>query len=242
MSLDLADFYGRVAARFGEGLAELPEPLRARAADYRVAPFASDPETTLRPGPLYVVSMKPRARRGGRYPYGWDERRERPGLHRWFDGEAARGNFVREATALLRGAMAREGIDGWAPREVFNTYATFWRAEDARQLRAFGLANVDCAAFHAELLAAVRPRLILAIGNGPAPSALATLRHAASGLGGDAEPLTVREVAPRIYVKTYRAAAAWLAPGERCRVVAVPHLSYVRAATLLAGWEADPAR
>ena len=185
----------------------------------KLAPFASDPARTLRPGRLMVVSMKPYGAPGRSYPFGWDERAARPGLHRWYDGDRAGGNFVREADQLLRGVLAAMGLST-DPREVFNTYAYFWRAHDARQLKSFGLERVDCAPYHRAFLAIVDPEVVLCIGNGPPPSAFALYRRL---LGPDA--VAEATPAPRTKVRSFRA-------GGRL-VVGVPHLSYVRAGALL---------
>ena len=219
--MHLRAIYDSLETGFGESLTRLPTRQRQAVERYKLAPFASDPVPHLTRGTtggLYVLSMKPFAVRGRTYPFGWEERERTPGLHRWYDGDKAGGNFVREADDLLRRVLAATGNET-PPREVFNTYATFWRAEDSEQLKAFGLTTIDCADYHQRFLERLQPRLVLCIGNGPAPSAFALMAR----LHGNAEP-NVERAAPRVFVKHFHARAGRL-------VIGVPHLSYVRAAT-----------
>ena len=227
MRFALPEFYADCERRFAAALDGVGVSHRAAMQRYRMAPFASDPEATLRPGELYVLSMKPYAVRGRVYPFGREERAARPGLHRWLDGPRRHSNFCREAVALLGGILDALGSD-CPPREVFNTYATFFRAEDARQLRGWGLAHVDCSELHRPLLSAVRPRVVLCIGNGPDPSALATLLCVT---GVEPAAVTAVGVAPRTYVKHFRACV--VDGAKPSLILGVPHLSYVRAAQLL---------
>ena len=199
---------------YAHTLAIAPEEVRQELKRLGMAPFASDPVLTFRPAELMVVSMKPYGAPGRQYPCGWDERSERPGLHRWYDGDRAGGNFVREADLLLQLALTELGAS-LIPREVPNTYAYPYRAADAKQLISFGLARIDNSLLHRQLLDIVQPKVVLCIGNGPAPSAFATY-HAL--LGGAVH--TVR-AAPRILVRSFTTA-------EGLRVIGVPHLSYVR--------------
>ena len=164
--------------------------------------------------------MKPYGAPGKTYPFGWEERRERLALHRWYDGDKAGGNFVREADRLLKNCLAALGSD-LPPREVLNLYAYAFRAPDARALKAWGLDQLKNLAWHQSLLEAVRPRLVLCIGNGPAPSAFALYRE----LFPAAE---VTEITPRPRLKV-----RWLRGGGTV-VLGVPHLSYVRAGEV---WE-----
>ena len=221
------DFYHRCERRFRAALDALDPAARAAMARYRMAPFASDPEVSLTRGPLYVASMKPYALPGREYPFGWDERVERPGLHRWLDGPPGGGNFRREAVALVRFVLDVLGSRSTV-REVFNTYATFFRAENAAQLKGWGLDRIDCSAFHRELLGIVRPRVVLCIGNGAAPSAFALLQAIAAP-----RHTQRREVATRTYVKWFREPLP--GGGSPSLVLGVPHLSYTRAALLEAG-------
>ena len=220
--------YDALAELYGKALAHAPDAATRRALErYKLAPFASDPERTLRCGRVYVMSMKPYARPGQRYPLGWEERAGRPGLHRWYDTASARSNFVREADALLRTVLRALGEPD-EPRDVFNTYATPFRAVDARQLTRFGLARIAVDELHRRWLGVVQPEVVLCIGNGAAPSALATVARL---LAFDLGACVREEAAPRVFVKstTCPAPAAWERVGEPVRVVAVPHLSRVRA-------------
>lgn len=192
---------------------------RAEIERLNTAPFASDPATTLRPARLMVVSMKPYGAPGRSYPAGEEERAEKPGYHRWYDGNKANGNFVREADRLLRGILALLKSDADV-REVFSTYAYFFRAADAKQLKRFGLERIDCSAYHRLFLAEIAPEVILCIGNGPAPSAFALYRELLRPAA-----VTERSPAPRVKMRAFR---------ENGRlVIGVPHLSYVRAEQLL---------
>ena len=182
----MEELYRQLEAGFSESVSRIPLPQREWALRYRMAPFASDPRlhlgTKRKIGGLYVVSMKPYAVARRHYSFGWEERATRPDLHRWYDSEHAAGNFVREANDLLLRTLAHMEDDTPA-REVFNTYATFWRAEDAKQLKAFGLENIDCGSYHASFLARLQPQVVLCIGNGPEPSAFALMKrlHAHGG-------------------------------------------------------------
>ena len=205
---------------FARTLAEAPAEVRVELERLGMAPFASDPVTTLRrPAELMVVSMKPYGAPGQSYPCGWEERAGRPGLHRWYDGGRAGSNFVQEADVLLREVLRVMQLK-LSPREVFNTYAYAYRAADAKQLKGFGLTRVDTSDFHRHYLTSVQPRVVLCIGNGPAPSAFALYRDL---LGG--EVVTV-QVAARLLIRYFTS------PGG-VRVIGVPHLSYVRAESLL---------
>lgn len=199
---------------YAHTLANAPEDVRREIMRLGMAPFASDPLRTLRPAVLLVVSMKPYGGPDRQYPCGWEERSERPGLHRWYDGDRAGSNFVREADQLVRLVLAELG-SSLRPREVPNTYAYFYRAADARQLKAFGLARMDCSVLHRQLLGLVRPEVVLCIGNGPAPSAFATYHALLGGTVGTAR------AAPRLLLRSFTTA-------EGLRVIGVPHLSYVR--------------
>ena len=183
--------------------------------ELKMAPFASDPATTLRPSPLLVVSMKPYGAPARVYPFGWEQRADDPGFHRWYDGDRAGGNFVREADKLLRATLKAMQLD-LAPRDVCNTYAYGFRAHDAQQLKTFGLERIDCSAFHRAVLEIVDPKVILCIGNGKAPSAFATYRDLLTPLAEEEDT-----PAPRIKVRSFTA--------EGRLVIGVPHLSYVRA-------------
>ncbi|MBB4079360.1 hypothetical protein GGR28_001980 [Lewinella aquimaris] len=192
--------------------------LRGEVARLGMAPFTSAPETTLHPGELMVVSMKPYGAADQSYRCGWDERADRPDLHRWYDGERSTGNFVREADALL--ALLIDGMTlHLRPRQIFSTYAYFSRARDAAELKRFGLELLDCSAFHRKFLQIIRPRVVLCIGNGPLPSAFALYRS----LYG---PEHVEEVrcAPRVLLRHFTTSDGVL-------VLGVPHLSYVRVAS-----------
>ena len=221
--IDLPAFYRRLQDHFSATLADAPPAVAAELQRLGVAPFASDPALTLRPCPLLVVSMKPYGAPGRTYPHGWEERKDHPGLHRWYDGGRATGNFVREADLLVRTMLAELAPD-LPPRAVPNTYAYFYRAQDAKQLKSFGLDRIDCTAFHREILTTVAPRVVLCVGNGPVPSAYATYREMLAE-----EVITQSErvlaPAPRIKVKVFRA--------EKVLVIGVPHLSYVRAETVV---------
>ena len=219
MAFDPADFCTRVRAHYDNTVANLPVTLAEQVERLKVAPFAADP-ATVRPGPLLVVSMKPYGAYGPTYDFGWEERAQLPGLHRWYDGHRATSNFVVEADRLLRGVLA-EIAPGTDPRRVPNTYAYFYRAKDARQLKGFGLDRVECKNFHREIIDEVRPRLVLCIGNGPAPSAYATYREL---LGVK----TQREVRP-----VFRNVVRWGTGEDGRLVLGVPHLSYARAGLLL---------
>lgn len=185
----------------------------------KMAPFASDPATTYRPAPLYVVSMKPYGNGTDVYPFGWDERAEKPGFHRWYDGPNAGGNFVKEADRLLRQILKWMNVD-METRDVFNTYAYPFRAKDARQLKSFGLEAVTNLSLHKNFVRFLRPRLLLCLGNGPEPSAFALYRRVFDNL----DFMTI-DVAPRTKIKYFRT--------PETLVLGVPHLSYVRADTLL---------
>ena len=214
------DPFADLPERLASLCATLPPPRAGALSLYGCAPFASDPATTLCPGRLYVCSLKPYAVPGRRYPNGWDERATKPGFHRWYDGPSATGNFVREAHQLLRhtlDAMSMAEVDA---RDVFNTYAYPWRAEDSRQLKSLGLACISIEDLHRQWLATVQPELILCIGNGPAPSAFATM---CSAVGLSPKHVTTLTPAPRIKVRHGRSEAGVL-------VIGVPHLSRVRAA------------
>ena len=207
-----------------EAITDAYAVLRKRPLDapYGCAPFASDPALTLRPGPLYVCSLKPYGAPGRAYPNGWDERPTRPGYHRWYDSASATGNFVREADALLRAVIAAMRLPDPDPRHVFNTYAYPWRCEDSRGLKALGLERASIDDLHRRWLSIVRPRLVLCIGNGPAPSAFVTM---SSVVGLSPKHVTTLAAAPRIKVR-------W-GEVDGVRVIGVPHLSRVRADTLL---------
>ena len=204
---------------FARTLAEASPENRAELQRLGMAPFASDPDTTLHPARLMVVSMKPYGAADRSYPSGWDERPTAPGLHRWYDGGRAGSNFVREADSLLTYVIEQMGL-AVTPREVFNVYAYFYRAADARQLKQFRLAALDTSDLHRRFLEIVAPRVILCIGNGEPPSAFATYCGILAG-----KPQTLR-AAPRTVIKYFTTAQGVL-------VIGVPHLSYIRAATLL---------
>ena len=212
---NLPDFYQDLRSHFDATVAAAEPTVAQELQRLRMAPFASDPALTLRPCPLLVVSMKPYGAPGLDYPFGWEERADTPGLHRWYDGGRGRSNFVQEADGLVRAVLEAMELRMEA-RFVPNTYANFYRAQDAKQLRAFGLEATDCIAFHRQILAVVEPEVILCIGNGPAPSAYALYRRL---LGPAAERII--SAAPRAKVK------AFVADGRL--IVGVPHLSYLRA-------------
>ena len=213
------DYFADLPARYEHLRTTLPPALAEQLAQYGCAPFASDPDTTLRPGRLYVCSLKPYGAAGRTYPNGWDERPDRPGYHRWYDSSSATGNFVREADALLRSTLATMGIADADPRHVFNTYAYPWRAEDSRQLKAYGLDRLGIGDLHRRWLNVVRPEVVLCIGNGPAPSAFVTM-CAAAGLS----PKHVTTVTPGPRLKVRHGLI-----GGGPLVIGVPHLSRVRA-------------
>lgn len=237
-TLDLPAFYEALRAHFAGVQAQLAQPVSpsggrganpapasppasspyAELSRLKLAPFASPPDA-FRPAPLLVVSMKPYGAPGRAYPFGWEERAARPDLHRWYDGRRATGNFVREADALLTVVLAALGGD-LSPRRVPNTYAYFYRARDAAQLKSFGLERVDCSVFHRTFLEVVQPKLVLCLGNGPAPSAFALYRDLL-------KPETVHEEAPAARVKV-----RWFRADDRL-VVGVPHLSYLRAEAVI---------
>ncbi|CAH0999248.1 hypothetical protein LEM8419_00545 [Neolewinella maritima] len=205
---------------FARSLAAVPPEQRVELLRLGMAPFASDPALTLRPAKLMVVSMKPYGAPDRSYACGWDERAVTPGLHRWYDGGRQGSNFVREADELLTYLIDRLGLSVPA-HDILNVYAYFYRAADAKQLRELGLDLLDCTEFHRAFLATVQPQVILCIGNGAAPSAFATYRAL---LDGD-----VREhrIAPRLLLRSFTTP-------DGLRVIGVPHLSYIRAAPLLA--------
>ena len=123
------------------------------------------------------------------------------------------------------------------PRGVINTYATCWRAEDAARLRRFGAEAIDCADLHARWLAVVRPRVVLCIGNGPWPSAWTTMQAVFRLTEDD---LRARRVAPRTFLRWSDVSAEFASEAlgtelGRVLVLAVPHLSYARAAALEGG-------
>lgn len=223
------DYFADLPQRLERVAATLPPRLVERFRRYGCAPFASDPAATLRPGRLYVCSLKPYAVPGRAYPNGWDERASHPGYHRWYDSASASGNFVREADALVRSVLGALGMADISPRDVFNTYAYPWRAEDSAQLKAYGLADIQIEVLHRQWLAAVQPDVILCIGNGPAPSAFVTM---SSALGLSPKHATVLTPGPRLKVR-------YLTTEAGVFVVGVPHLSRVRAAQVWpAVWEA----
>lgn len=211
----LRSFYDRVYAE----LQATDPAAAAEMARLRMAPFASDPGQTLCPCRLLACSMKPYGAPNRSYPFGWEERERRPGLHRWYDGGRATGNFVREADKLVQGVLAALS-DGTPVRAVPNLYAYFFRAADARQLKSFGLERIDCSAFHREVLEVIDPEVILCIGNGPAPSAFATYSELL-------DCTTVHELAPSPRVKVKYGTA------DGRLLIGVPHLSYVRAEAVL---------
>ena len=219
-------YFGDLPQRFARLCAALPPALASTLVRYGCAPFASDPAATLRPGPLYVCSLKPYAAPGVTYPNGWIERETRPGLHRWYDGPSARGNFVREADLLLRHVLAAVGLADTHPRSVFNTYAFPWRCEDARQLKQLGLAELSVEDRHRQWLSIVRPRVILCIGNGPAPSAFVTM---CSAVGLSPSHVTTVSPAPRVKVRYAHATVGFgESPPAEVLIVGVPHLSRTR--------------
>ncbi|MCP9236370.1 uracil-DNA glycosylase family protein [Lewinella sp. JB7] len=203
---------------FRRTLATAEPDIRREMERLGMAPFASDPDTTLRPADLMVVSMKPFGVPDRAYPCGWEERKQRPGLHRWYDGPQAQGNFVREADQLVNLLTERMALD-LRPRQIFNTYAYFYRARDAAQLKRFGLDRIDCSEFHRSFLETVSPRVVCCIGNGPAPSAFHLYRE----LFGSPETVQLA-CAPRTYIKYARPAGGPL-------VIGLPHLSYARTAS-----------
>ena len=210
--------------------ATLPPDLAAPLLRYGCAPFASDPaltltqqrgpDTPLPRWPLYVCSLKPYAVPGRTYPNGWDQRADHPGYHRWYDSPSATGNFVREADQLLRHTLTATGCPNADPRLTFNTYAYPWRAEDSAQLKSYGLNRISIVDLHRQWLDIVQPRIILCIGNGPAPSAFATMCEA---VGLSPKHATVLTPAPRLKVRH-------LTTVDSVLVLGVPHLSRVRAA------------
>lgn len=204
---------------FDRVLSEASPANRRELQRLQLAPFASDPAVTLRPGRLMVVSMKPYGAPGRTYDFGGEERERQPGLHRWYDGGRRGSNFVREANQLVQ-LILRELSLHLRPRQVFNTYAYFYRAADAKQLKSLGLAQIDCSVFHRQFIAIVQPELILCIGNGPAPSAFATYQK----LYGDPKIEELR-CAPRTLLRYFMAETGPL-------VLGIPHLSYVRTAVL----------
>ena len=214
------DYFADLPARFEQLRATLPPPLAEQLVWYGCAPFASDPEETLRPGRLYVCSLKPYGAPGHAYPNGWEERKTNPGYHCWYDSPSATGNFVREADTLLRLTLATMGMADTAPREVFNTYAYPWRAEDSKQLKAYGLERINIEDLHRRWLDIVNPEVVLCIGNGPAPSAFVTL---CGTVGLSPKHVTVVTPGPRLKVRYGRVEGG-------PQVIGVPHLSRVRAA------------
>lgn len=206
------------ATHFQTVLAGSTEAVRTELSRLKMAPFASDPITTLVKGALMVVSMKPYGAAGREYPFGWEERTRQPGLHRWYDGDRANSNFVREGDRLLTLLIGALSLH-LRPRQVFNTYAYFFRAADAGQLSSFGLGRLDCGAFHRDFLDTVQPKIVLCIGNGPSPSAFSLYLRLF-----ETEEFTTERCAPRILLKYFRVVDGPL-------VIGVPHLSYVRVAS-----------
>ena len=192
-----------------------PEEVREELLRLKMAPFASDPVATLDKGELMVVSMKPYGAARQEYPFGWVEREERPGLHRWYDGDRASSNFVREGDRLLAQLIGALSLH-LRPRQVFSTYAYFYRAADARQLGSFGLDRIDSTEFHRRFLEIVQPSVVVCIGNGPQPSAFALYQRLFS-----VGTFTTQRCAPRVLLKHFRVPEGPL-------VVGLPHLSYVR--------------
>ena len=214
------DYFADLPARYEHLRTTLPPALAAKLEQYGCAPFASDPKTTLRPGRVYVCSLKPYGAPGRTYPNGWDERPDSPGYHRWYDSGSATGNFVREAGALLKLTLSALGTADADPRDVFNTYAYPWRAEDSKQLKAYGLERINIEDLHRRWLDIVNPEVVLCIGNGPAPSAFVTL---CGTVGLSPKHVTVVTPGPRLKVRYGRVEGG-------PQVIGVPHLSRVRAA------------
>ena len=165
--------------------------------------------TLSQPCPVYMVGLKPFAAIGQEYP---DPVPHPAGYHAYID-LAWQSPYPRRAIRLLEWAQRRfSAIDSVRDIPVSNWY--FYRAEDSRQLRKYGLPLIDCSRHHARILASVQPRVVICVGNSKSLSAFAGMCKLH---GSDISQAVLTPYRERTQLK-------YLTTDERL-IVGLPHLS-----------------
>lgn len=196
--------------------------LGERMAAYKFQLFLSWPRRLTSPIELYVCGLKPYARAGHTYEFPPSELPE--GYHAYLD-ESWSTPYVPRALQLIEIIQQHLGVASPDPRRSLVSNWFFQRAEDARQLRRFGLTLSDGLPWHRQIIDAFRPKMILCIGNGATFSSFAGMCQL-HGVFVDAANTTP-------YIE--RSRLKYMRTADRL-IVGVPHLSRYAVTDQLTDW------